>query len=214
KYQTMTDIPSANNTRIFNLDLADISPAYPDFVNTGTAVVEIDGTVVDPSSYSFSVSSPALDNMAITVNKQIIKAGAKMVITINQSITNPSATGDYDFTFKTGFMQVVFVPSFDIVFNPYESFQGSVNIGTLSSKDFDKNGFDFYPNPVNDVLHINSPVVIKNVTVYNVVGQEVYTMTPNAMDSSINLASQAKGIYFVKLVSENDSTKTIKVIKK
>jgi len=215
KYQTMTDIPSASNTRIFNLDLSDISPAYPNFVNSGaTASVELNGVLLDPSYYTFSIGT-TLNNIAITVNKQFLSAGAKFVVTINQAITNPSTLGAYDFTFKTGYMQVVFVPSFAVIFNEYKSFQGSVNIGgTLSSSDFDQVGFTFYPNPINnDMLYVKSPVVIKNVTVYNIVGQLVYNASPNAMETVINLASKAKGVYFVKLISENNDTKTLKVIK-
>ncbi|RXP45570.1 T9SS C-terminal target domain-containing protein [Lutibacter sp. HS1-25] len=215
KYQTMTDIPSASNTRIFNLDLSDISPAYPNFANSGaTASVKLNGVLLDPSYYTFSIST-TLNNIAITVNKQFLSAGAKFVVTINQAITNPSTLGAYDFTFKTGYMQVVFVPSFAVIFNEYKSFQGSVNIGgTLSSSDFDQVGFTYYPNPINnDILYVKSPVVIKNVTVYNIVGQLVYNASPNAMESVINLASKAKGVYFVKLISENNDTKTLKVIK-
>lgn len=215
KYQIMTDIPSVSNTRIFNLDLDDISPAYPNFSRTDiTASVELNGSILDPSNYTFAVSN-TFDNIAVTVNKKFLSAGSKFVVSINQVITNPSTLGDYDFTFETGYMQVVFVPSFGVVFNEYEAFQGSVSIGgTLSSPDFDQKGFSLYPNPVvNDVLYVKSGVVIKNITVYNLVGQQVYSVSPNALESVVNLAPQAKGVYLVKLVSENDNTKTLKVVK-
>lgn len=55
-----------------------------------------------------------------------------------------------------------------------------------------------YPNPVNDVLNINSPLTIKKVEVFNLFGQKTLTTT----SARINTSILAKGVYVLKVETD------------
>lgn len=89
----------------------------------------------------------------------------------------------------------------------------SVDAVSLSTEDFDKEAaFTYYPNPVNNNLNLSSQKEINNVSVYNMVGQEVYRSTPNTMTDVVDMSGLQAGAYFVK-VTVGNATKTVKVIK-
>ncbi len=63
-----------------------------------------------------------------------------------------------------------------------------------------------YPNPANDVLNINAQSTINNVSVYNLLGQEVLSTSPNEMQLSIDVNSLNAGIYIVKATIDGVET--------
>lgn len=69
---------------------------------------------------------------------------------------------------------------------------------------------EIYPNPVSDVLYINTTEKIKKIEVYNSTGN-LEILLP-AAEKNIHLATLPKGIYFLKLTTENGS-KTHKICK-
>lgn len=69
----------------------------------------------------------------------------------------------------------------------------------------------YYPNPVRDVLHIQTESAIKSATVYNATGQVVYQSSNG--DSMIDTSSLSPGVYVVKTAFEDNKTGTFKVIK-
>ncbi|TYB77369.1 T9SS type A sorting domain-containing protein [Bizionia saleffrena] len=84
---------------------------------------------------------------------------------------------------------------------------------TLSTSQFvSDNLFSYYPNPVNDKLTLKGQKEIATVSVFNMLGQEVITVAPNAMQSEVDMSTLQAGAYFVKVIIEN-TTKTIKIIK-
>jgi len=84
---------------------------------------------------------------------------------------------------------------------------------SLSLNQFDNSSaFTYYPNPVNNTLTLNAQNNIENVTMYNMLGQEVLRANPNSVDSDIDMSSLANGSYFVKVTIAN-VTNTIRVIK-
>jgi ribosome modulation factor len=72
--------------------------------------------------------------------------------------------------------------------------------------------FNFFPNPVNDVLTIKAQASIDSITVYNMLGQAVVRSTPNTTDSTVDMSALQTGAYFVQ-VSINNTLKTVRVIK-
>jgi len=93
------------------------------------------------------------------------------------------------------------------------NFQVSAFSATLDIEDADNQAaFTYYPNPVKNVLTLNAQNTIENVTIYNMLGQEVLRANPNSVDSDIDMSSLANGSYFVKVTIAN-VTKTIRVIK-
>lgn len=88
-----------------------------------------------------------------------------------------------------------------------------VSCTTLGIDDLENNAsFTYFPNPVKNTLTLNAQNTIENVTMYNMLGQEVLRATPNAVNSELNMSSLQDGAYFVKVTIAN-ITKTIKVIK-
>lgn len=67
------------------------------------------------------------------------------------------------------------------------------------------------PNPVNDVLNINSDKEIKNITVYNSTGQIVNIK--KIQSSKYNVTSLEKGVYLLNIEFANGQTKALKFIK-
>lgn len=73
-------------------------------------------------------------------------------------------------------------------------------------------GFKSYPNPVKDVLNIESKDVIDAISIYNILGQEVINKKFNTLNASIEMNSLDKGIYMVKVLS-NEKTNVLRVLK-
>jgi len=82
----------------------------------------------------------------------------------------------------------------------------------LANSQFDFNDLTYSPNPVADVLHVASKDMIKQVTVFNIMGQKILTQHFDSLDLRLPLGQLKAGNYFVKLESDNKS-QVIKVIK-
>lgn len=82
---------------------------------------------------------------------------------------------------------------------------------TLSSSDFAKNNLKIalYPNPVNDVLNIESETEIKSVEIFNLLGQKVKTSS----SKQVNVFDLATGTYMVRIQDKNNGVATKKIVK-
>jgi len=74
-------------------------------------------------------------------------------------------------------------------------------------------GFKFYPNPVNNSLNLSAQDNIEKVSIYNISGQEVMNITPNAMQTQVDMSRLQNGIYFVK-AQINGQLTAFKIVKK
>jgi hypothetical protein len=75
----------------------------------------------------------------------------------------------------------------------------TIEVTTLNNEEFNKNLFSVYPNPVKDVLHLNSDKQIEEISIYNIQGQLVL----NAKNTNeVNTSSLPIGQYIVKATSE------------
>lgn len=68
----------------------------------------------------------------------------------------------------------------------------------LASTSFEKSNIQMYPNPANSNITINSKDAIENISVYNLLGQEVISQTPNDKSVSIDISNLQVGVYVVK----------------
>jgi len=71
----------------------------------------------------------------------------------------------------------------------------------------------YFPNPVKNTLTLKAQQNIQNVSVFNMLGQEVMRTELNVQRGELDMSSLQSGPYFVK-VSVNDTVETIKIIKK
>ena len=74
-------------------------------------------------------------------------------------------------------------------------------------------GFVMYPNPVEDRLTVSAKSEIKSLSIVNMLGQTVRTVTPNSRNYQLNLADLTSGIYFVK-ATVNNTEGTFRIVKK
>ncbi|HLA56071.1 MAG TPA: T9SS type A sorting domain-containing protein, partial [Flavobacterium sp.] len=84
---------------------------------------------------------------------------------------------------------------------------------TLGTNDFDMPGLKYYPNPVSDVFTLNYTQEISNVEVYNMLGQRILSVIPNATTAVLKMEALAPGAYIVQVKAGNGQSKAIKVIK-
>ena len=86
------------------------------------------------------------------------------------------------------------------------------------SNNFDENitnKIQIYPNPTTGQLTIkNEKITIKNVEIYDVVGQVVGTWRAASTEMTIDISHLAAGLYFLKVTDENQFKITKKVVKK
>lgn len=86
--------------------------------------------------------------------------------------------------------------------------EDNLSVGNLE----DESSFSYFPNPVKNTLKLKAQNTIEQVSIYNMLGQEVLRATPNNVDSTIDMSSLQSGAYFVKVTIQN-VTKTVRVMK-
>jgi hypothetical protein len=78
----------------------------------------------------------------------------------------------------------------------------SINENTLG------NALDIYPNPARDIVTIAVPAgETYSVKVTNLLGAVVYSETINKEKASINLATIARGVYFITVESKTEKAR-------
>lgn len=80
----------------------------------------------------------------------------------------------------------------------------------LGTGNFSKNNLKIYPNPTTGFVTVQTETAIKNIQVFNQLGQLITTQK----DSKINLSGVATGIYLIQITLDDDTAVTQKIIKK
>ncbi len=84
---------------------------------------------------------------------------------------------------------------------------------TLGVSDLTLVDFDYFPNPVNDVLTIQSKENVESVAVYNLMGQ-IVLRSATVSQGKIDLSPLNSGIYLMKATFEGGHIGTLKIVKK
>lgn len=92
------------------------------------------------------------------------------------------------------------------------TFKISAYDASLSNQTYNLASLKVYPNPVKDVLKLSYNQNITNVSVYNLVGQQVINKSLNTTDAQVDMSILPQGTYLVKVAADNQ-VKTIKVVK-
>ncbi|WP_323787818.1 T9SS-dependent choice-of-anchor J family protein [Psychroserpens sp.] len=95
--------------------------------------------------------------------------------------------------------------------------EGTIDItlsdASLSLNSFEnENAFSYFPNPVKNELSLRAQNTIQNVSVFNMLGQEVLRATPNTLNSNLDMNGLSQGAYFVQ-VTINNVTETVRILK-
>lgn len=102
-----------------------------------------------------------------------------------------------------------------------ELYVAAINNGTiykitdssLSTEDFEKNGFSVYPNPAKESFTISNSdnKTIKVIELYDVAGKKV--LTKELIETNtVNTSTLSKGIYNVSIIDTNDITYKTKLV--
>jgi hypothetical protein len=82
----------------------------------------------------------------------------------------------------------------------------------LGADSFEMSGLKYYPNPVANVFKLQYSSNITAIEVYNLVGQRILGVQPNAVSAAVDMTSLSAGTYLVH-VKANSESKIIKVVK-
>jgi len=81
----------------------------------------------------------------------------------------------------------------------------------LNIEQFEEVSFSHYLN--NNLLNVESNSSIKNINIYNILGQQVISQKVNSNDTQVNIAPFKSGVYLVQVEIEGQS-KSFKIVKK
>lgn len=90
-----------------------------------------------------------------------------------------------------------------------QAFYADTPLGTVDNK-IPK--ISFYPNPTNDLVMISEPDSLRNISVYDIVGNNV--MKVHQASQSIDLRTLSGGIYILKGEDESGNLVTAKIMKR
>ena len=83
---------------------------------------------------------------------------------------------------------------------------------SASIEDLAAVGFTYQPNPVIDVLTMNAKKNISNINMFNILGQSVLQISPNSLESKLDISHLPAGAYFIQAQVGNNKG-TFKIIK-
>ena len=75
--------------------------------------------------------------------------------------------------------------------------------GTLGFNENEILNFEYFYNPIYNMLNLKSDEILKNIKIYNSIGQLVIDENINSSSFSTNLSMLSSSIYFVKVEGQN-----------
>ena len=144
------------------------------------------------------------------------------IISVDLSLLTPGTWYQADVAFNTGSNASLTVDNVEMVqifaAGPigYTIYMDNIyfhnNDTSLGTTDLEVSKFSAYPNPTNDKWTISSTSEISNISLFDILGKQVQSLSPNNNEASIDASSLGTGIYFAKIQGVNGS-KTLKLIK-
>ena len=83
---------------------------------------------------------------------------------------------------------------------------------TLGVEEFGIETVQVYPNPVTNALHVKAKNTLSTIEVYNLLGQKLLSVEPNALTEKIDMSGFDSGLYLVRVAIGNQ-IQTYKVLK-
>ena len=87
----------------------------------------------------------------------------------------------------------------------------SLSVNGLHNSEVD---FAVYPNPAKGKLMVSSKQIIREIIIFNPLGQEIKNVNVNLKSAEINISKLNKGIYFLNLKLINGAIISTRIIKK
>ena len=85
-----------------------------------------------------------------------------------------------------------------------EAALGNIVVGpnALNVNEVAQASFTSFPNPVSTVWNLQAETAVKQVTIYNILGQQVLSAQPDAKSATINMAALSAGVYVAQVTTE------------
>lgn len=179
------------------------------------------GSLVIPAGAFTSGGNPNDFSFNIVFDTPWLYSGTNLVIEIRHTgsdstsqishAASPSSSGYgtlYSACWATSMTNTVNQANFT-----YVKINAENSLGISSSVEIDSE-LSIYPNPVKDVLEINSSAGISELSIFNFTGQKIYSAKHNGTSAKINVESWQKGTYILQLTDKNSNTSSRKFIKK
>jgi len=187
----------------FNRNTGAYSFTYPSVGILGTALSGFTAEDIDlttTNGFTYSISNLVLTNGEVKFRKDNLW-------TTNWGSTSfPTGTGT-----QNGANIPVSAGTYTITF---DKATGNYNFqNSLSVSDFTNTKIEVYPNPTNDIWHLNSPTeIIEILKIADIQGKKIAVVFPKTNQVSIDATAFAKGLYFIELTTINGN-QTIKALK-
>jgi hypothetical protein len=167
------------------------------------------GSVTDVTFPSSATTANTWVHTVVTYKNGVVKLynNNTFVASANLNLNTGSST------FRLGGNQAI-VEFDDLQFYNYELSASQVgelySNNVLASSDFAQNNLKvaLYPNPVRDILNIETETEIKSVEIYNLQGQKIKT----ALSKQVNVADLASGMYMVRIQDIDNNIATKKIV--
>jgi hypothetical protein len=78
----------------------------------------------------------------------------------------------------------------------------SSGVLAVNGQDVDPNAVVLYPNPVTNVLHIQTTEPMREIRILNTLGQQVRQEKVGGTSLSLNLEELSSGLYLIKIVTD------------
>jgi hypothetical protein len=177
------------------------------FENTGTAAAEFVVVKVEVNETDFDMNSLQIMNSSnpvyARINRNIVEfifqniqleSGGHGNILLKIKSKNNLQVGD-EVNKKA---DIYFDYNFPILTNDAETVFQSLN-----NPDFQNDAsISVYPNPTNGIVTVNSNNSIKSIQLYDVQGRLLQTNLVNENETTIDVSTKAKGVYFLKILSD------------
>ena len=177
------------------------------FENTGTAAAEFVVVKVEVNQTDFDMNSLQIMNSSDPVDARInqnivefifqniqLESGGHGNILLKIKSKNNLLVGD-EVNKKAN---IYFDYNFPILTNDAETVFQSLN-----NPDFQNDAsISVYPNPTNGIVTINCNNSIKSIQLYDVQGRLLQTNLVNENETTIDVSTKAKGVYFLKILSD------------
>ncbi|MFP9115342.1 T9SS type A sorting domain-containing protein [Flavobacterium sp. RHBU_3] len=179
------------------------------FTNTGTAIAN---NVVITQQFDpllFDISTLEILNSTYSLTARVAGNSAEFMMKDANVVAGDGGHGTIIFKVKTrtGLLQnTVVAGQSNILFDfnaPIQTNTATTAFATLSTGDFEKDTtVVMVPNPATTVTRITAQGNIREVVLYDVQGRQLEVLLVNDTEVSIDLASRATGMYFVKVSTE------------
>ena len=177
------------------------------FENTGTAPAEFVVVKVEVNQTDFDMNSLQIMNSSdpvyARINQNIVEfifqniqleSGGHGNILLKIKSKNNLLVGD-EVNKKAN---IYFDYNFPILTNDAETVFQSLN-----NPDFQNDSsISVYPNPTNGIVTVNCNNSIKSIQLYDVQGRLLQTNLVNENETTIDVSTKAKGVYFLKILSD------------